>query len=80
MANAQIPTLQIRAQTPATALEGIHNRLDSAAKPFTGMKDAAVKRARKAAQQAGVQALLEQGVTNPEIAENRFRESLGFVN
>lgn len=80
MANADIPTLQVRAQVLATALEGIHNRLDSANKPFATVTKKSLTRARKAACEAGVGSLEVDGFTDKAFAETRFMDSLGHVN
>lgn len=80
MANADIPTLQVRAQVLATALEGIHNRLDSANKPFATVPKKSLTRARKAACEAGVGSLRDDGFTDIAFAEKRFMDSLGHVN
>jgi hypothetical protein len=82
IANMETPNLQVAAQVLATALEGIHRSLHAYEyeRPFASVSRGAVKRARKAAQQAGVCALEEAGFADLEFARKRFSDSLGHVD
>lgn len=82
IANFEIPNLQVGAQVLATALEGIHRRLNAAeeVRPFAAVTETSVKRARKAARLAGVRVLEEAGYRDSESARKRFADSLGHVD
>lgn len=82
IANMATPNLQVGAQVLATALEGLHRKLneDKEVRPFAAVSKGAVTRARRAAQRAGVCALEEAGFVDLEFAQKRFSDSLGHVD
>ncbi|MFF2821841.1 HEPN domain-containing protein [Arthrobacter koreensis] len=82
MINASIPTIEVDAQVRTTALEGLHRRLydaDRGQRPFQGLSQAAVDRARRAAREAGVEVLAKEG-TDRAMARTRFQFALANVN
>ncbi|MFE4837389.1 hypothetical protein ACFRAU_22250 [Arthrobacter sp. NPDC056691] len=80
IASAKAGVLQIDAQAVATALEGLHRRLLGDPRVFAPISAGAVKRATRAAREAGVQKLVENGFDDETLVARLFSEALSNID
>lgn len=80
IASATAGVLQIDAQAVATSLEGLHRRLLGERRPFAPLSNGAVKRATRAAREAGVRDLAVSGFEDETLAGRLFSEALNHID
>ncbi|MBP2266397.1 hypothetical protein J3A64_001861 [Pseudarthrobacter sp. PvP004] len=80
IASASAGVLQIDAQAVASALEGLHRRLHGDNRPLAPLSKAVVKKATRAARDAGVAVLVESGFEDAGLAGKLFTESLNHID